>query len=391
MNKKIIVAFILILLFFLLSGSVVGSNFSFRKEEISEEINLGEKIGLNYKEYFFQKPEIIFREEAFDFLQLDSTLHNYANQSKGIYINAWSAGNINRMEEVIELIKASELNSVVIDLKDATGRITFMGNDTLKTPRPTIYDLEYLINRLKEEGIYVIGRIVVFQDHSLALKGPEYSLTYKLNDSDIMINSSKWVNPYEYKVWDYTLNIAEKAIEYGIDEVKFDYIRFPTLAKNSRLSIKTDGRRTKSDVILGFLKYANYRFESYDVLISTDVYGLTTTVEGDLGIGQDITKMKDYVDFISPMIYPSHYTSGMYGIDNPDSEPYKLIKKSLEDAIEKLGDKSYKLRPWLQDFSLKSRYTEKEVRAQIRAVEELGIEGWTFWNPSSNYTIEAFK
>lgn len=388
MKKQLISTVIFLLSFVLVSGVVLASDLSFSKENI----DFVQETGFDYRRYFFQRPEINLIEEALDdILDFDLITHEYAHQSKGIYINAWSAGNMNRMEEAIELIKSSELNSVIIDIKDATGRITFMNSDDLKTPAPTIYDLEYLINRLKEEGIYVIGRVVLFQDHSLALKGPEYSLTYKLNDSDIMINSSKWVNPYEYKVWDYTLNIAEKAIEYGIDEVKFDYIRFPTLATNSRLSIETDGERTKSEVILDFLEYANYRFEPYDVFISTDVYGLTTTVEGDLGIGQDITKIKDYVDFISPMIYPSHYTSGMYGIDDPDSEPYKLIKRSLEDAIEKLGDESHKLRPWLQDFSLNSHYTEKEIRAQINAVEELGIEGWTLWSPSSSYTIEAFK
>ncbi len=388
LKKKIVIIFIFFFSFILSSNVVLGFQFNFGREEL----DLGQEVVFDYKEYFFQRPEInLIEESAAEFLDFDLVSYNYAHESKGIYINAWSAGNMNRMEEFIDSIKDSELNSVVIDIKDATGRITFMSKDIIETPEPTIYDLEYLISRLKEEGIYVIGRVVLFQDHSLALKGPEYSLTYQLNDSDIMINSTKWVNPYEYKVWNYNLNIAETAIEYGVDEIKFDYIRFPTLATDSKLSIETDGARSKSDVILGFLEYANYRFEPYDVFISTDVYGLTTTVEGDLGIGQDITKMKEYVDFICPMIYPSHYNPGVYGIEDPDADPYKLIKRSLEDAKEKLGDESHKLRPWLQDFSLKSRYTEKEIREQIRAVEDLDIEGWTFWSPSSNYTIEAFE
>ncbi len=387
MKNKSFIIFFLLFLSVLIPKVVLAGNYSFDQEGV----NIDQEIRFNPEKYFFQRPEInLTTQSGSDLLESDTTL-SYAYQSKGIYINAWSAGNMNRMEEVIDLITNSELNTVVIDLKDVSGRISFMSHESVETPAPTIHDLEYLINRLKEENIYVIGRLVAFQDHSLALKGPEYSLTYEVNDSDIILNSSEWLNPYEEKVWEYNLDIVEEAISYGIDEIKFDYIRFPALATNSRISIVTDGERNRSDIILDFLEYANDRLEPYNVFISVDVFGLTTTVEGDLGIGQNITKMKDYVDFISPMIYPSHYNPGVYGIDDPDGDPYKLIRSSLLDAKEKLGDESYKLRPWLQDFSMQSVYTEEEIRAQIRATEELGIEGWTFWSPSSNYTREAFE
>jgi hypothetical protein len=157
------------------------------------------------------------------------------------------------------------------------------------------------------------------------------------------------------------------------------------------LLIKSNDKLSKSDAIVGFLKEAKKSLAEYDIGISADLFGLTTTIKGDLGIGQDIVRIAKHVDYISPMLYPSHYSKGMYGIINPAGSPYQVIARSLADAKEKLGPASNKIRPWLQDFSLYHSYTEKEIRAQIKAVQDKELSSWLLWNPRSIYTIEAFR
>ncbi len=315
---------------------------------------------------------------------------NYSKNIRGIYINGWSAGSEKKISRLLNEMEKSHLNAVVIDLKDVTGRITFTKGLSPVSSQLVIKNLKKLVDRCHKRGIYVIGRLAVFKDPVLAKSKSDYALKYVLSkDKEKIINSENWTSPYSKEVWKYNVEVAKKAAELGLDEIQFDYIRFPTLAKNSKLVIMERKNHSKSDTIVAFLKYAKEKLEDYQVLISADVFGLTTTVIGDLGIGQDISRMVKYVDYISPMIYPSHYSSGMYGIDNPDSNPYYIIASSLEDAKEKLGRHSYKLRPWLQDFSLHHRYEEDEVKAQIEAVEDKELSSWLLWNPQSTYTINA--
>ena len=233
--------------------------------------------------------------------------------------------------------------------------------------------------------------MAIFKDSNLANVEDDYALKYLLDDKSktVTISSEKWTNPYLEKVWNYNLNIAEEMVELGLDEIQFDYIRFPTLSQKSRLIIKSDELSSKADAIIGFLKEAQKRLQDYNIVLSADLFGLTTTVKGDLGIGQDITRVAQYVDYISPMLYPSHYSQGIYGIENPARSPYQIIAKSLADAKEKLGPDANKIRPWLQDFSLSHSYNKEEIKAQIRAVEDQKLSSWLLWNPSSRYTIEA--
>ncbi|WP_245684710.1 putative glycoside hydrolase [Orenia metallireducens] len=323
--------------------------------------------------------------------ELVSPHYTYSKDVRGIYINGWVVGNERKTDNLIKEVEESNLNSIVVDLKDVTGRIIFSKN---QRDISQLFEngLKELIDKAHKKGIYVIGRLAVFKDPVLANKDSKYSLKYiSASDNETIINSDVWVSPYSKEVWEYNIKISEQAVKLGLDEIQFDYIRFPTLAVNSKLIIKTEENKSRTDAIVGFLKFANERLKKYNVLISADVFGLTTTAKGDLKIGQDITRLVDYVDYLSPMIYPSHYSSGFYGIDNPDSNPYDIIFESLEDAREKLGDKSYKLRPWLQDFSLRHIYTDKEVKEQIKAVKDNQISSWLLWNPRSIYTISAVK
>ncbi|GAB6099810.1 hypothetical protein JCM16358_16890 [Halanaerocella petrolearia] len=306
----------------------------------------------------------------------------YARNIKGVYVNSWTIRSKKRMNELMKVVAKSNLNAIVVDIKDITGKIDFFNNKRKKQ------NLKELITRCQKNGIYIIGRLAVFKDLHLSQK-KEYALKYIKAKSNIIVNSTKWTSPYSKEVWAYNLDIVEEAIKLGIDEIQFDYIRFPTLGTNSNLTIKNADDYSKVDVIVDFLKYARERLQGKDILLSADVFGLTTTIDGDLGIGQDITRMVDYIDYISPMIYPSHYNSGIYGLENPSSNPYQLISESLADAKEKLKEDSYKIRPWLQDFSLQYIYNKEEVKAQIKAVKDQQLTGWLLWNPGSNYTTEA--
>ncbi|MGM0501421.1 MAG: putative glycoside hydrolase [Bacillota bacterium] len=316
----------------------------------------------------------------------------YFQDVRGIYINLWTLSHKRKREQIIKIINESDLNAIVVDVKDIKGRTPFVSSPLKETVyNLTKKDFKKLVSVWQKKGVYVIGRLAVFKDYTLATKNEKVALTYLTNIKDKLqiVRSKKWTNPYSQDVWNYNINIAEEMAEIGLDEIQFDYIRFPTLRKNSELIIKDNKDYSKSDAIIGFLKKARKNLEGYDVTLSADLFGLTTTAKGDLGIGQDIKRIANQVDYISPMLYPSHYGRGMYGIKNPAREPYQIIANSLADAKEKLGADVIKVRPWLQDFSLTHTYSKKEIKAQIKAVTDEKLTSWLLWNPSSVYTIEA--
>ncbi|TDX45292.1 putative glycoside hydrolase [Orenia marismortui] len=385
MNSYKSVVLIILLICFFYSYDIYADDHIDNSFSVSEGLFF-DKLDLD-TDFLYRNKKIY----KLDIQNLVSPHVSYSKNVKGIYINAWIATNEEKVNKLIEKIGESDLNAIVVDLKETTGRITFTKG---KNEKKNLFEngLKVLIDKAHKKGIYVIGRLAVFKDSNLAKSNKNYALKYVLaEDGQTIINSDNWVDPFSEDIWKYNLDIAKKAAELGLDEIQFDYVRFPTLALNSKFIIRSKKNNSKVDAIVGFLKYAKKALKEYDVLTSADVFGLTTTVKGDLSIGQDITKLINYVDYLSPMIYPSHYNSGMYGVDNPDKNPYEIIFESLEDAKEKLGDDGYKLRPWLQDFSLRHRYTNKEVKEQIKAVKDNQLSGWLLWNPRSKYTISAVK
>ncbi|MFP4662377.1 MAG: putative glycoside hydrolase [Halanaerobiales bacterium] len=313
---------------------------------------------------------------------------------KGIYVTGWAAGS-RKMDDLIELVENTVVNSMVIDIKDQDGYLSYISNIPLASEiganKQKIRNIHALIERLNSKGIYTIARIAVFKDQLLASSKEEYALQLISRETGDTRLSTNWVDPSLKEVWDYNILLARGAVNMGFDEIQFDYIRYPALGDGDIQSIVPDGNE-KTIYINSFLEYARKEMAELNIPISIDVYGLTTTVEGDLGIGQDFTQLSNVVNIISPMIYPSHYSTGMYGIAMPEAEPSKVITRSLIDAQKKVaGNENVNIRPWLQDFSLRHRYTQKEVLEQIRAVEELGIKEWLLWSPGSNYTEEALN
>lgn len=313
---------------------------------------------------------------------------------RGIHLTAWVSGSEKHRKIAMDLFENTELNTAVIDIKESEGHVYIDGIKIVDANRAyvvAIPDIGEYIPYLKSKGIYTIARIVVFRDGTMARKNPD--LAVKNPDGTIWTDRKNvaWLDPYNKYAWDYNLQIAERAATIGFDEIQFDYIRFPTdgNTKNCRYS-KPHCAAEASKTLVGFLKEANKRLKAKDVKISIDVFGLTTTAADDMGIGQKIVEMTEWVDYVSPMVYPSHYEKGNYGIAEPNKEPYKVVCYAMEGALKRIPER--KLRPWLQDFSYGGyKYDKNAVRAQMQACYDNKVSNWLLWNPKCVYTREALK
>ncbi|MFC0216376.1 putative glycoside hydrolase [Paenibacillus chartarius] len=320
---------------------------------------------------------------------------------KGIYVPAWKAKGAS-LSKLIGLLDRTELNAMVIDVKNDSGQITYdsnvgLANEIGADDTKPIPDIKALLTELKGHQIYTIARVVAFKDPYLCSVRKDLAMHTKAGAVWRDRKGVAWVDPYHPDVQAYNIAIAKEAIELGFDEVQFDYVRFPENGQKVDQEVKFYNPQglNKSDVIQQFLTKAKQAIPAG--AISADVFGLTTSAKGDMGIGQDWGKMSPAIDYISPMVYPSHYSSGTLGVRNPDLNPYDIIKVSMQDALEKnqqleaSGKKAAQVRPWLQDFTAKwvkphQTYGAKQVKEQIRAAKELGIDQYLLWNPSCNYS-----
>jgi len=316
---------------------------------------------------------------------------------RALYLNAWAAGSPTKLPRLIDIANRTEINSFVIDVKEG-GEVSYrtgvrLANE-IGAAQTYIRDVRALLTRLRENNIYPIARIVVFKDPVLAKAKPEYAV--KNADGSIWLDNKgkAWVDSYNRDVWDYNIALAREAIELGFSEVQWDYVRFPDAPRSylSRAVWPAQQGRSKSDAIREFLLYARERLKDLNVPVTADVFGLTVTTTGDMGIGQQWEKMVDAVDVILPMVYPSHFIPGNYGLSNPNAAPYRTIRRAMDDAIKRTSPvpNAARIRPWLQDFTLgPPRYGAAHVRAQIEAVHDAGLTEWVLWHPGSNYTIDA--
>lgn len=323
-----------------------------------------------------------------------------APKVKGIYVTAHSAGGA-RMETLLQLLKDTELNSMVIDVKDDYGYITYPTDNSVLTelgePKKYIKDIRAMMARLQEDEIYPIARIVVFKDTVLARKKPE--LSFRKSDGTVWANNNgdSFVNPYSREVWEYNVALAKEAAELGFKEIQFDYVRFPEGFEKRADSLQYEKtEESRVDAVAGFVKYAKEQLEPLGVRVSVDIFGYAASVPAAEGIGQDFVKISEHVDVISPMIYPSHYSTGWFNVKDPDKEPYLTVKGAMEDTHEKLApiaDVKPVIRPWIQDFTAswlgKGRYIKygkAEVEAQIQAMRDTGVEEYLLWNAGNKYT-----
>ncbi|MEX2395018.1 MAG: putative glycoside hydrolase [Actinomycetota bacterium] len=315
-------------------------------------------------------------------------------EAKGILMTGYTAGG-RRFEGLVEMIDRTELNAVVIDIKDERGDLSWMPKSPQAAMagagRPKILEPAATIRKLKQKGVYVIGRIVTFQDNFLSRVRPD--LAVQDLGGGIWENRKGlgWLDPYSVEAQDYAIAIAIEAIELGFDEIQFDYIRFPTDGDVTKMWFPHKDERLPHGVIADFLARARQQIVPRGAYMSTDLFGLVALVTDDLGIGQRLELIAPHVDYVSLMLYPSHYSLGNYGIPDPEKDPYKTVSLSLKDAQRRIAGTGAKLRPWIQDFTLRVPYTPVEVRAQIDAVEDLGINDWLLWNARNRYTEDALR
>ena len=331
---------------------------------------------------------------------------------KAVYLTGWSAGTASKRKTVIENLNKYGFNAVVIDIKDEAGHISYKSNNQtaldISASKNMISDINAVLSDFHNANIYVIGRIVTFKDPTYAKNITDNA--YKTSDGSLWkdYSGNSWPNPYNVTSWDYPISLAKEAAALGFDEIQFDYIRFPSSeGKTKDISYGFESEtKTKSEIINEFLRQAMNELNNYDVFVSADVFGITTKKRGDFEhIGQDFYEIAKIVDVICPMVYPSHYGPGEYGVAAPDTKPYLIIKAALADAQNQYnsastsGDiKLAKIRPYLQDFTaswLKKGnyilYNTQAVTDQLQACYDLDIHEFILWDPSNKYAYEAIN
>jgi hypothetical protein len=315
---------------------------------------------------------------------------------KALYMTSCVAGTPSWRESLKTLIETTELNAVVIDIKDYTGDVSFK-----ETSGCFVKDLKEFIGELHDAGIYVIGRISVFQDPSYTKLFPELAVKKK-SDGAVWkdYKGLSFIDVGARPYWDYIVGISEEAYALGFDELNYDYVRYPSDGNMQDVSYTwTIGTTTKSEMLKSFFEYLHNGMKDTGAKLSVDLFGMTTTVSVDMNIGQVLENALPYFDYISPMVYPSHYPPNWNGFANPAEYPYEIVKISMTSAVRR--EKAWnnlqglasttpsKLRPWLQDFHLGATYGPDKVRAQIQATYDSGLGSWMLWSAGNKYTKEA--
>jgi len=345
-------------------------------------------------------PEMVSRFEFNSGFQFE-----YPDAIRGVYVTAHSAGG-DRFSQLVQLIDNTDLNAMVIDVKDDFGYLTYVppqGSKHQKISKDYIKDPTAMLKKLEEKQIYPIARVVVFKDSVLAQQRPELSF----KDGDKVWKNGRgeaFVNPFLKEVWDHNVGIAIEAAKLGFQEIQFDYVRFPegferrdsslTYSMGEYEKVDLDNVQKRVAAVTDFVAYAKEKLEPYNVKVSVDIFGYTATLPEAPGIGQNFSKISEHVDVISSMIYPSHWTS-YFGIPRPDLEPYRLVSEYAKVENHKLNQIENRpvSRPWLQDFTAswlgKGNYTvygKDEIEAQIKGLQDQGIHEFLLWNAGNSYT-----
>ncbi len=355
-----------------------------------------------------QKEDLIYKRyddvDYGPFEKLGDRPGNPPVKVRGIFMTAHSASTSN-FERLLEIVDSTDINTLVIDVKDDNDNILFF-SETAEKYNPDgnkvfIKDMEAFMKELDDRGIYTIARVVVFKSPKYAKLHPDRAIVHRATGQPFSNkDGAYWASPFDRDLWDYNVGVAKEAVAHGFDEVQFDYVRFPASAEN-RMDATLDYRNTelesKTAAIQGFLKYAYGELAPMGAYVSADVFGWAATALTDVGIGQHWEAITSVVDYICPMIYPSHYGPGIFGYAVPDAHPYGTVYAATLDAQERNAN-TYtpaKIRPWIQDFTapwIKGHinYGHQEILDQVRALEDSGVDEYMFWNAGNRYTTSAF-
>lgn len=323
---------------------------------------------------------------------------------KGIYVTSSSASLTKRMDELIALTKRTEINAFVIDVKEDGGSLLFKMEagekyNPLANKYSPIKDIDAFMKKLKDNNIYTIARIVSFKDPIYAKANPDKAIINRatqkpFTNSDGVI----WVSPHDRNLWEYNVAVAKEAAKAGFNEIQFDYVRFPASnggKLDKELDYRNPNNESKPETIQKYLAYARKELEPLGVYIAADIYGQVGSLPDDMSLGQHWETISNVVDYICPMIYPSHYGKGVYGLPVPDADPYKTVYCSTQDSL----NRNYNIetpaivRPWLQAFTAKwvkghITYGPEEIELQVKALKDLGVDEYILWSPTNRYRIE---
>lgn len=313
---------------------------------------------------------------------------------RGLYVNRWAAQSPRRMRGLIAIADSTEINAFVIDMKDEFG-LNYESADSMAARNAggagRVPHLRALLDTLDEHGIVTIARIVVFKDSVAARLNPDHVIRQPDGQPWRDKHGLTWVDPYDRTIWEYNIRVAEELGRLGFGEIQFDYIRFPEPYRSLPPQIFADANGvSKSEALASFLREACPRIHRVGARCTADIFGLVTTVPGALEVGQQWEKLSPVTDVLLPMVYPSHYPHGAFGLERPNAEPYAVVKAAITRAHERdlaLGlTGPERVRPWLQAFTLgKPAYGAHEIEEQKRAVYDSGYDGWVLWHPGSLY------
>ena len=292
----------------------------------------------------------------------------------------------NSLDRYIEMAKTTELNALMIDLKEEHGVIWYNSENVIANEVGSVrnlFNLETVTSRAHDEDLYVIGRMVVFNDPIAARAKPEMAVLDTSTGGPLNARGQWFLDPTDLEARAYALDLAGEACSMGVDEIQFDYVRFPDIGREVSQFDGGSALEIMGPTITSFIVEAVEILHPLGCAVGADIFGFLTTAQGDGGIGQDWEDMTAILDVASPMVYPSHYDPGWYGFEDPNANPGGMVDNALEDAVERL-QRNVVVRPWLQDFG----YSAAQVRAQIDSAEKHGL-GWMLWNAVSEVTTDA--
>jgi len=342
--------------------------------------------------------KVLLRPTEIRYVQQESVLLPPTAKVKGLYVNAWAFGSP-KLWQLVRLADETEINAFVVDVKDDTGCLLYPSSvptaDQIGANRCVrAKDARARLDTLAAHDIYAIARIVVAKDPLLAERKGAWSVKDRVTGTlwRDRINIA-WVDAYNDSVWIYAAQLAQEAAEMGFREVQFDYVRFPDEPRERMATAIFPAHRsgqTQREAVRQHVALLKDRLKASGVPVTFDIFGLTASATGDLGIGQVWEDFVSVADVVLPMVYPSHYYRGAFGYAWPNGQPYRIVRSALTDALKRSDPLpgSAEIRPFLQAFTLGRRlprYTPFEIREQIRAVEDLGITSWVLWNPRSVY------
>lgn len=329
---------------------------------------------------------------------------NKRREVRGIYVTSSSASLTKRVDDLIALSKRTKINAFVIDVKEDDGTLLFKMKAGEKynpnaNRRSPIKDIDKFMKKMKDNNIYTIARVVSFKDPTYAKANPDKAIITKstgkpFTNSDGVI----WVSPHDRYLWEYNIAVAKEAALAGFDEIQFDYVRFPASnggKLDKDLDYRNPNKESKPETIQKYLQYARKELEPLGVYIAADVYGQVGSLPDDMALGQHWESVSNVVDYICPMIYPSHYGKGVYGLPVPDTEPYKTVYRSTQDSMNRNAniDTPAMIRPWIQAFTARwvkgyITYGPEQIELQVKALKDLGINEYILWSPTNRYRIE---